>query len=153
MTHNSSGRRMTTHPAKPYDGELKISVGTGQFLRRESIRFNGLSRTPRSPAFFGFQHLNAVRDNDYRATPPPLYMVLSNFDPLVAEWFATRFEQATEPQIQGWPEIAAGRDVSSPPPPAPAKPSPRFSSVSTNWSAPHAPTPSPTRPTSSTSRR
>ena len=36
---------------------------------------------------------------------------LSAFDPLVAEWFITRFSCATEPQIQGWPEIRAGRDV------------------------------------------
>ena len=38
-------------------------------------------------------------------------MPLSLFDPLVAEWFASRFTCATEPQIQGWREIAAGRDV------------------------------------------
>src|ERR1700681_2266134 len=38
-------------------------------------------------------------------------MPLSPFDPLVAEWFATRFPQATEPQVQGWPEIDAGRNV------------------------------------------
>jgi ATP-dependent Lhr-like helicase len=37
--------------------------------------------------------------------------VLAGFDPLVAEWFATRFGQATEPQLRGWPEIAQGRDV------------------------------------------
>ncbi len=36
---------------------------------------------------------------------------LADFDPLVAEWFSTRFSCATEPQIQGWPEIRAGRDV------------------------------------------
>jgi ATP-dependent Lhr-like helicase len=36
---------------------------------------------------------------------------LSAFDPLVAEWFTTRFLSATEPQIQGWPEIRDGRDV------------------------------------------
>ena len=36
---------------------------------------------------------------------------LAAFDPLVAEWFATRFACATEPQIQGWPEIHAGHDV------------------------------------------
>lgn len=34
-----------------------------------------------------------------------------DFDPLVAEWFVARFGRATEPQVQGWPEIAAGRDV------------------------------------------
>src|SRR5580704_6942075 len=34
-----------------------------------------------------------------------------DFDPLVAEWFHTRFGTPTEPQIQGWPEIRAGRDV------------------------------------------
>ena len=38
-------------------------------------------------------------------------MPLSAFDPLVAEWFANRFKGATEPQIQGWPEIAAGHNV------------------------------------------
>jgi ATP-dependent helicase Lhr and Lhr-like helicase len=38
-------------------------------------------------------------------------MLLSQFDPLVAEWFSTRFQGATEPQMQGWREIAAGRDV------------------------------------------
>ncbi|HLK19217.1 MAG TPA: DEAD/DEAH box helicase, partial [Bryobacteraceae bacterium] len=36
---------------------------------------------------------------------------LSAFDPLVAEWFITRFSCATEPQLLGWPEIRAGRDV------------------------------------------
>jgi ATP-dependent Lhr-like helicase len=38
-------------------------------------------------------------------------VVLSDFDPLVAEWFSTRFGNATEPQIQGWPLIRQGRDV------------------------------------------
>ncbi len=37
--------------------------------------------------------------------------VLSEFDPLVSEWFASRFSAATEPQIQGWPAIRAGRDT------------------------------------------
>jgi ATP-dependent helicase Lhr and Lhr-like helicase len=37
--------------------------------------------------------------------------VLSSFDPLVAEWFTSRFGTPTEPQIQGWPLIRAGRDV------------------------------------------
>jgi ATP-dependent Lhr-like helicase len=37
--------------------------------------------------------------------------VLSSFDPLVAEWFSTRFERATEPQIAGWRKISAGHDV------------------------------------------
>jgi ATP-dependent Lhr-like helicase len=36
---------------------------------------------------------------------------LAGFDPLVSEWFASRFSQATEPQVLGWPEIRAGRDV------------------------------------------
>jgi ATP-dependent Lhr-like helicase len=36
---------------------------------------------------------------------------LAGFDPLVAEWFTTRFSGATEPQILGWPAIRAGRDV------------------------------------------
>jgi ATP-dependent Lhr-like helicase len=38
-------------------------------------------------------------------------MSFNDFDPLVAEWFATRFGQATEPQVNGWPEIAARKDV------------------------------------------
>jgi ATP-dependent Lhr-like helicase len=36
---------------------------------------------------------------------------VSGFDPLVAEWFTARFACATEPQLLGWPEIRAGRDV------------------------------------------
>jgi ATP-dependent Lhr-like helicase len=36
---------------------------------------------------------------------------LAGFDPLVAEWFSSRFAGPTEPQILGWPEIRAGRDV------------------------------------------
>ncbi|MBZ5584541.1 MAG: DEAD/DEAH box helicase, partial [Acidobacteriia bacterium] len=39
------------------------------------------------------------------------YQVLDQFDPLVAEWFEGRFGKPTEPQLQGWPEIRAGRDV------------------------------------------
>ena len=38
-------------------------------------------------------------------------MYLSDFDPLVREWFARRFAQPTEPQALGWPGIGAGRDV------------------------------------------
>lgn len=38
-------------------------------------------------------------------------MVLSDFDPLIAEWFSSRFARATEPQLLGWPEIRAGHDV------------------------------------------
>ena len=37
--------------------------------------------------------------------------ILADFDPLVAEWFTTRFAGPTEPQILGWPEIRAGHDV------------------------------------------
>src|SRR5215813_1536634 len=38
-------------------------------------------------------------------------MTFTDFDPLIQEWFAARFQNATEPQIQGWAEIGAGRDV------------------------------------------
>jgi ATP-dependent helicase Lhr and Lhr-like helicase len=38
-------------------------------------------------------------------------MSFNDFDPLIVEWFAAKFGQATEPQLHGWPEIAAGRDV------------------------------------------
>ncbi len=41
----------------------------------------------------------------------PLESILAAFDPLVAEWFSGRFSAATEPQILGWPQIHAGRDV------------------------------------------
>jgi ATP-dependent helicase Lhr and Lhr-like helicase len=34
-----------------------------------------------------------------------------DFDPLVAEWFSTRFSAPTDPQILGWPEIRSGHDV------------------------------------------
>jgi ATP-dependent Lhr-like helicase len=37
--------------------------------------------------------------------------VLSGFDPLVQRWFQKRFGTPTQPQILGWPEIAAGRDT------------------------------------------
>src|SRR6476469_3273234 len=43
-------------------------------------------------------------------------MALSAFDPIVQRWFTDRFGSPTEPQILGWPEIAAGHDtlISSP---------------------------------------
>ena len=41
----------------------------------------------------------------------PRAMPLASFDPLIAEWFTSRFGSPTEPQIAGWPEIATGRDV------------------------------------------
>jgi ATP-dependent Lhr-like helicase len=34
-----------------------------------------------------------------------------SFDPLIAEWFSKRFSKPTEPQVLGWPEIRAGKDV------------------------------------------
>ena len=37
--------------------------------------------------------------------------MLDSFDPLIAEWFAERFGGPTEPQIQGWPIVRAGRDA------------------------------------------
>ncbi len=37
--------------------------------------------------------------------------MLSNFDPIVAKWFARALGKPTEPQRQGWPEIAQGRDT------------------------------------------
>ena len=38
-------------------------------------------------------------------------MPLAAFDPLVAEWFQTRLGAPTEPQLRGWPEIAAGHNT------------------------------------------
>jgi ATP-dependent helicase Lhr and Lhr-like helicase len=37
--------------------------------------------------------------------------VVDVFHPLVADWFAGRYGEPTEPQIQGWPLIRAGSDV------------------------------------------
>ena len=36
---------------------------------------------------------------------------LATFDPLIQDWFTTRFTQTTEPQQLGWPEIRSGHDV------------------------------------------
>src|SRR5262249_18403679 len=38
-------------------------------------------------------------------------MPLSNFHPLVEQWFRERFGAPTEPQQLGWPAIAAGRNT------------------------------------------
>ncbi len=38
-------------------------------------------------------------------------MPLSAFDPIIARWFAERFSAPTEPQVQGWREIAGGHDT------------------------------------------
>lgn len=38
-------------------------------------------------------------------------MPLSRFDDLTRRWFTDRFPTITEPQLLGWPEIQAGRDV------------------------------------------
>ena len=38
-------------------------------------------------------------------------MPLSGFDPLIQQWFAEHFLSPTEPQLLGWPEIAAGSDT------------------------------------------
>ena len=37
--------------------------------------------------------------------------VLSEFHPVIREWFYTRFAQPTEAQLDGWPAILAGGDV------------------------------------------
>src|SRR3954454_5683332 len=36
-------------------------------------------------------------------------MSLDLFHPLIRQWFEGRFGEPTEPQVRGWPEIAAGR--------------------------------------------
>jgi ATP-dependent Lhr-like helicase len=35
-------------------------------------------------------------------------MPLSKFHPVISDWFRSRFEHPAEPQLQGWPHIAAG---------------------------------------------
>lgn len=36
---------------------------------------------------------------------------LDLFHPVIRDWFRSRFDGPTEPQQQGWPQIAAGRDI------------------------------------------
>ncbi len=36
---------------------------------------------------------------------------MNELHPLVADWFAGRFGEPTEPQVRGWPLVLAGRDV------------------------------------------
>ena len=38
-------------------------------------------------------------------------MSLSGFHPTVAGWFESRFRVPTDPQLQAWPVIQAGRDA------------------------------------------
>ena len=38
-------------------------------------------------------------------------MPLTKFHPLISTWFDEKFAAATEPQMQGWPEIRSGQDV------------------------------------------
>ena len=44
-------------------------------------------------------------------TETPAANPLAGFDPVVADWFRSRFRSPTEPQARGWPLIAAGREV------------------------------------------
>jgi ATP-dependent helicase Lhr and Lhr-like helicase len=69
--------------------------------------------------------VNLTSDNYLRHVAPTIFVVgdfpnpprdngstvLSDFDPLVAEWFTNRFGHPTEPQIAGWREIRTGRNV------------------------------------------
>jgi len=38
-------------------------------------------------------------------------MSLDLFHPVIQHWFRSRFAEPTEPQVLGWPHIAAGRDI------------------------------------------
>ena len=38
-------------------------------------------------------------------------MALETFHPLIQRWFQSRFAGPTEPQLEGWPHIAAGRNT------------------------------------------
>ena len=40
-----------------------------------------------------------------------LRMALQLFHPVVVQWFQSRFAGPTEPQVEGWPHIHAGRDI------------------------------------------
>ena len=41
----------------------------------------------------------------------PVHPALADFHPIVAEWFAERLGEPTEPQVRGWPLIRAGTSV------------------------------------------
>ncbi|MDQ3262853.1 MAG: DEAD/DEAH box helicase, partial [Myxococcota bacterium] len=45
------------------------------------------------------------------ATFSPPAEALASFHPVLREWFAQTLGEPTEPQVRGWPEISAGRDV------------------------------------------
>ena len=47
----------------------------------------------------------------YEREPPTSTGPLSQFHPIVQDWFRSRFEAPTEAQTQGWPAIARGRHV------------------------------------------
>ena len=79
--------------------------------------------------------------------------VLSQFDPLVSEWFASRFDGLTEPQVQGWPLIREGCDVLISAPTGSGKTLAAFLTASTPWCGGRGSALSPTRPRSCTSRR
>ncbi|MBC7966593.1 MAG: DEAD/DEAH box helicase, partial [Fuerstia sp.] len=38
-------------------------------------------------------------------------MSLQLFHPVIVQWFQSRFSEPTEPQVDGWPHIHAGRDI------------------------------------------
>ncbi len=60
-------------------------------------------RKRRSPA--------SARRNGPAARRVEKRTVLGEFHPLVGDWFRARYGRPTEPQIEGWPLIRAGRDV------------------------------------------
>src|SRR5436305_3964369 len=75
-----------------------------------------MSRRERSlsSAIRGLPCEESVSSELYHAGPGELkigIVLLSSFDPLVAEWFSTRLGAPTEPQVQGWPLIRQGEDV------------------------------------------
>lgn len=37
--------------------------------------------------------------------------MLSDFDPIIEDWFKSRFGAPTEPQVHGWSEISTRRDT------------------------------------------
>src|SRR5690606_21843997 len=45
------------------------------------------------------------------APAAPVHPALEAFHPLVATWFSETLGEPTEPQLRGWPRIAAGEDV------------------------------------------
>ena len=94
------------------EGEVAVSLIVGE--NQDHVRTAARGRQRRSGG--SKRNCRLVEDmatcivtrmRDMQPTPE----ALAGFDPLVRDWFTSRFARPTEPQVLGWPEIRSGRDV------------------------------------------